>query len=85
MATLSPVTIAVRKRIEIDGYGSWSIKAGDPSRATACVGIQSILTPGIHLDLALESNGALRVLPAHTSLSGWTRVRFSFGKNTGEQ
>ena len=34
-----PITIAVRKRIEIDGYGSWSIKAGDPSRATACVGI----------------------------------------------
>ena len=57
------VTIAVKERIEVDGYGPWTIKAGihhvQPSESV----LQNILTVRIHLDHTDETNGALRVLP----------------------
>jgi ectoine hydroxylase-related dioxygenase (phytanoyl-CoA dioxygenase family) len=57
------VTIAVRKRIEVEGYGSWSIKAGIHHVQPPVPILQNMLTIRIHLDQAEESNGALRVLP----------------------
>lgn len=57
------VTIAVRERIEADGYGPWSIKAGINHVQPPVPVLQSMLTLRIHLDHAPESNGALRVLP----------------------
>jgi ectoine hydroxylase-related dioxygenase (phytanoyl-CoA dioxygenase family) len=57
------VTIAVRKRIEVEGYGSWSIKAGIHHVRPPLPVLQNMLTIRIHLDHAEESNGALRVLP----------------------
>ena len=57
------LTIAVRERRDIDGYGPWSLKAGIHHVQPPISVLQNILTLRIHLDHTDESNGALRVLP----------------------
>ena len=57
------MTIAVRERFDIDGYGPWSIKAGIHHVQPPASVLENMLTLRIHLDQADESNGALRVLP----------------------
>lgn len=57
------VTIAVRERFEVDGYGPWSIKAGINHVQVPASVLENMLTLRVHLDQADESNGALRVLP----------------------
>src|SRR5687768_6505987 len=57
------MTIAVSERVEVDGYGPWSIKAGIDHVQPPVSILENILTLRIHLDRADESNGALRVLP----------------------
>ena len=57
------LTIAVKERIDVDGYGPWSIKAGiHHVQPPECV-LKNMLTVRIHLDHTEETNGALRVLP----------------------
>lgn len=63
------LTIAVRERLDIDGYGPWSLKAGIHHVQPPISVLQNILTLRIHLDHTDESNGALRVLPG-THLHG---------------
>jgi hypothetical protein len=57
------MTIAVRERLDLDGYGPWSIKAGFHHVQPPASVLENMLTLRIHLDHADESNGALRVLP----------------------
>jgi len=57
------VTIAVRERFEVEGYGPWSIKAGINHVQVPTSILENMLTLRVHLDRADESNGALRVLP----------------------
>lgn len=57
------MTIAVRERVEVDGYGPWSIKAGIHHVQPPVSLLENMLTLRVHLDQADESNGALRVLP----------------------
>ena len=57
------LTIAVQERVEVDGYGPWSIKAGINHVQPPVSVLQNMLALRIHLDQADESNGALRVLP----------------------
>jgi len=57
------MTIAVRERIDVDGYGPWSIKAGIHHVQPPVSVLENMLTLRIHLDRADETNGALRVLP----------------------
>ena len=57
------VTIAVREKIEIYGYGPWSIKAGIHHVQPPVSVLQNMLTLRIHLDHTPASNGAVRVLP----------------------
>jgi ectoine hydroxylase-related dioxygenase (phytanoyl-CoA dioxygenase family) len=57
------VTIAVKERVECNGYGPWSVKAGvvhvqPPSEIS-----EQMLSVRIHLDDCPASNGALRVIP----------------------
>ncbi len=62
------MTIAVRERVEVEGYGPWSIKAGIHHVQPPVAVLDNMLTLRIHLDQADESNGALRVLPgSHAS------------------
>ncbi len=57
------LTIAVQERMEVEGYGPWTIKAGIHHVQPPVSVLRNMLTLRIHLDYAEESNGALRVLP----------------------
>lgn len=57
------LTIAVREKIEVSGYGPWSIKEGIPHVQPPTEILKAMVTLRIHLDDADETNGALRVLP----------------------
>ena len=57
------LTIAVRERIDVDGYGPWSLKAGIQHVQPPVSVLENMLTLRIHLDHTDESNGALRVPP----------------------
>jgi hypothetical protein len=57
------VTIAVQERVEIDGFGPWSIKAGVLHVQPPAFILESMLSVRLHLDECNEANGALRVIP----------------------
>jgi Phytanoyl-CoA dioxygenase (PhyH) len=57
------LTIAVRERVDLDGYGPWSIKAGIHHVQPPVPILENMLSLRLHLDDTDESNGALRVLP----------------------
>lgn len=56
------VTIAVRKQINEEGYGTWSIKEGIQHVQPPCTVLQGMISLRLHLDDCLASNGALRVI-----------------------
>lgn len=63
------LTVAVRGRVEAEGFGPWSVKAGvfhvqPPARV-----LEGVLAVRLHLDDCDESNGPLKVLPG-SHLSG---------------
>ena len=57
------LTLALRARAEVPGFGPWSTKDGIPHVQPPIELLQQMLTVRLHLDAADESNGALRVLP----------------------
>ncbi|MGI9073599.1 MAG: phytanoyl-CoA dioxygenase family protein [Bryobacteraceae bacterium] len=57
------LTICVKSRIEVPGYGPWSVKAGVPHVQPPIGVLQKMIAIRIHLDRCDESNGALCVLP----------------------
>src|SRR5205807_2460085 len=57
------LTIAVRERIEVAGFGPWSMKGAALHVQPPIEVLEKMLTVRLHLDDADESNGALRVLP----------------------
>jgi ectoine hydroxylase-related dioxygenase (phytanoyl-CoA dioxygenase family) len=57
------LTLALRARAELPGFGPWSTKDGIPHVQPPVELLQQMLTIRIHLDDANETNGALRVLP----------------------
>ena len=57
------LTIAVREKIELDGFSAWSLKAGIIHVQPPLSVLANMLTLRLHLDHTGESNGALRVLP----------------------
>lgn len=56
------LTVALSKRIDVPGWGPWSIKEGVPHVQPPVDCLERMLTVRLHLDDADESNGALRVL-----------------------
>jgi len=57
------LSIAVKERSEIAGYGPWSVKAGITHVQPPAALLEQMLTLRLHLDDTDETNGALRVLP----------------------
>lgn len=57
------LTIAVRKRIEAEGFGPWSLKAGTPHVQPPASVLEGMLTVRLHLNETDASNGALKALP----------------------
>lgn len=62
------LTIAVRQKIELPGFGPWSTKGGIPHTQPPVEYLEQMLAVRIHLDDADESNGALKVLPGTQNL-----------------
>lgn len=56
-------TIAVRRKIEVPGYGPWSVKAGVPHVQPPVHILERVVAVRLHLDDMDEDNGPLRVLP----------------------
>jgi ectoine hydroxylase-related dioxygenase (phytanoyl-CoA dioxygenase family) len=57
------LTICVVSRVDVPGYGPWTIKAGVCHVQPPISILENILSVRIHLDDCAEDNGALRVLP----------------------
>lgn len=57
------LTICVNERLDLDGYGPWTMKAGVVNVQPPVSVLQRMLAIRIHLDGCNEQNGALRVLP----------------------
>jgi ectoine hydroxylase-related dioxygenase (phytanoyl-CoA dioxygenase family) len=56
------VTVAVRERVETEGYGPWSTKEGVTHVQPPTEVLSRMLTVRIHLDPCPSTNGALRVI-----------------------
>jgi ectoine hydroxylase-related dioxygenase (phytanoyl-CoA dioxygenase family) len=63
------LTIAVRERLDVEGFGPWSVKAGVTHVQPPARVLEGVLAVRLHLDDCDESNGPLRVLPG-SHLSG---------------
>jgi hypothetical protein len=57
------LTIAVTHRLEVEGFGPWSVKDGVPHVQPPVSILGNILAIRLHLDDTPPTNGALRVLP----------------------
>jgi hypothetical protein len=57
------LTIAVRARVDTEGFGAWTIKGGVPHVQPPVSILENMLTLRLHLDRANAENGALIVLP----------------------
>jgi ectoine hydroxylase-related dioxygenase (phytanoyl-CoA dioxygenase family) len=57
------LSIAVRRRVEAEGFGAWSEKAGVVHVQPPAEILRDMLTVRLHLDASDETNGSLKVLP----------------------
>jgi ectoine hydroxylase-related dioxygenase (phytanoyl-CoA dioxygenase family) len=57
------VSIAVKERLEVEGFGPWSIKDGVTHVQPPVAILEQMLTVRLHMDDCFASNGPLRVLP----------------------
>lgn len=57
------LTICVQERIEVTGFGAWTLKAGVHHVQPPVSFLENMVTIRIHLDDCDQDNGALRVLP----------------------
>ena len=62
------LTIAVREKRPVAGFGPWTIKAGVPHAQPPLSILERMVTLRIHLDNTDEANGALRVIPGSHQL-----------------
>lgn len=57
------LSIAVQKRVEVEGFGSWSMKAGVQHVQPPAALLENMLAVRLHLDNCDETNGPVRVIP----------------------
>jgi ectoine hydroxylase-related dioxygenase (phytanoyl-CoA dioxygenase family) len=57
------LTIAVRERRDVPGFGKWTIKAGTPHVQPPATVLERMVAIRIHLDDTDQFNGALKVIP----------------------
>ena len=71
------LSIAVRERMDVRGFGPWSIKAGvvhvQPPREV----LERMVTLRLHLDDCMAENGPLRVIPCSHSQGVLTPAKVS--------
>jgi ectoine hydroxylase-related dioxygenase (phytanoyl-CoA dioxygenase family) len=57
------LTIAVRERVQVEGFGPWSHKSGVPHVQPPATVLERMVAIRVHLDECGAENGALRVIP----------------------
>jgi ectoine hydroxylase-related dioxygenase (phytanoyl-CoA dioxygenase family) len=57
------LTIALERRVDVPGYGPWSVKDGVVHAQGPVELLEKMVTVRIHLDDTPAENGALRVIP----------------------
>jgi hypothetical protein len=57
------LAIAVAEKVEIEGFGPWSVKAGVQHVRPPAFVLENMLSVRIHLDDCPAENGALKVIP----------------------
>lgn len=78
------LTIAVKKQLELDGYGPWSVKNDAPHVQPPQKLLGQMRTIRIHLDDTPASNGALRVIPQSHKLGKIPTDKVSHHVESGE-
>lgn len=79
------LSIAVAKRVNVEGFNSWSVKEGVVHVQPPESILEQMLTVRIHLDAADESNGALWVSPRSHRLGRISAAQAaSVARNNGE-
>ncbi len=58
------LTISVNKKIEMEGFDSWTVKQGQFAVKPPLEILENIFTIRIHLDDTDENNGALKIIPS---------------------
>jgi hypothetical protein len=79
------LTIAVKERVDTEGFTAWSTKEGVVHVQPPLQILQKMLTVRIHLDDTDETNGALRVIPGShqhgrlnpSEIANWSRQQSS--------
>jgi ectoine hydroxylase-related dioxygenase (phytanoyl-CoA dioxygenase family) len=56
-------TIAVREKREVEGFGPWSLKDGEPHCRPPRAVLDGLLVIRVHLDAVPAGNGPLRIIP----------------------
>jgi Phytanoyl-CoA dioxygenase (PhyH) len=79
------LTLAVRARVPVPGFGPWSTKNGIPHVQPPIELLEQMLTIRIHLDDANESNGALRVLPGSHRFGRLSPEQIQEFRNQGKE
>lgn len=57
------LTIAVKRRVDVDGFSAWTMKAGIQHVQPPVEILENMVAVRVHLDDADETNGCLRVIP----------------------
>ncbi|HWE94654.1 MAG TPA: phytanoyl-CoA dioxygenase family protein [Tepidisphaeraceae bacterium] len=57
------LSIAVKSKVDVSGFGPWSVKAGIPHVQPPAEVLANMLTVRLHLDDCTEDNGPLILLP----------------------
>jgi len=78
------LTICVKERREIPGFGPWSMKEGLPHVQPPVQVLENMLTVRLHLDDADETNGALRVIPGSHQLGRLSSSEIQRRVDTGK-
>ena len=76
------VTIAVKHRLDVNGYHPWSVKGGIPHVQPPMAILEQMLTVRIHLDRTDEGNGALKVIPDSHCQGKLTNIEIDRWKQT---
>ena len=65
-------TIAVRKRVDVEGFANWTLKAGIPHVEPPFGVLERMVTARIHLDRVSGDNGPLLIIPGSHRLGRLT-------------
>lgn len=78
-------TVAVSNKMELEGWGPWSVKEGIHHVQPPLSVLEKMVTLRIHLDRADEANGCLRVIPASHKLGiiNQSSISANYGTQAG--